>query len=79
MRIKYYNHCLIYNVQEDLIIQTGDPTETGYRGQSIFGGLHGDQATCCEANIKKYLGLNKRRVPFHIYMDLNFLLQQTDM
>uniref|UniRef100_A0A8C9FHU2 Peptidyl-prolyl cis-trans isomerase n=1 Tax=Pavo cristatus TaxID=9049 RepID=A0A8C9FHU2_PAVCR len=28
-KIKYYNYCLIYNVQRDFIIQTGDPMGTG--------------------------------------------------
>uniref|UniRef100_A0A8C9FK75 Peptidyl-prolyl cis-trans isomerase n=1 Tax=Pavo cristatus TaxID=9049 RepID=A0A8C9FK75_PAVCR len=31
-KIKYYNYCLIYNVQRDFIIQTGDPMGTG-RGE----------------------------------------------
>nr|XP_048700229.1 peptidyl-prolyl cis-trans isomerase-like 4 isoform X2 [Caretta caretta] len=35
-KIKYYNYCLIHNVQRDFIIQTGDPLGTGRGGESIF-------------------------------------------
>ena len=28
-KIKYYNGCLFYNVQQNLLAQTGDPTATG--------------------------------------------------
>uniref|UniRef100_A0A8C2IV59 Peptidyl-prolyl cis-trans isomerase n=1 Tax=Cyprinus carpio TaxID=7962 RepID=A0A8C2IV59_CYPCA len=35
-KIKYYNYCLIHNVQKDFIIQTGDPTGTGRGGESVF-------------------------------------------
>ncbi|KAL4675693.1 hypothetical protein H8959_009838 [Pygathrix nigripes] len=48
-KIKYYNYCLIHNVQRDFIIQTGDPTGTGRGGESIFGQLYGDQASFFEA------------------------------
>ncbi|CAI9592944.1 unnamed protein product [Staurois parvus] len=43
-KIKYYNFCLIHNVQKDFIIQTGDPLGTGRGGESIFSKLYGDQA-----------------------------------
>ncbi|KAM4040278.1 peptidyl-prolyl cis-trans isomerase-like 4 isoform 2-T2 [Anomaloglossus baeobatrachus] len=43
-KIKYYNYCLIHNVQRDFIIQTGDPLGTGRGGESIFSKLYGDQA-----------------------------------
>ena len=36
-KIKYYNNCLFYNVQQDTFIQTGDPTGTGTGGKSIYG------------------------------------------
>lgn len=36
-RIKYYNNCLIHNVQRNFIFQTGDPTGTGTGGNSIYG------------------------------------------
>ncbi|KAM3673570.1 peptidyl-prolyl cis-trans isomerase-like 4 [Ammospiza maritima maritima] len=48
-KVKYYNFCLIYNVQQDFIIQTGDPTGTGRGGESIFCQLYGDQARFFEA------------------------------
>uniref|UniRef100_A0A8C2T2S0 Peptidyl-prolyl cis-trans isomerase n=2 Tax=Coturnix japonica TaxID=93934 RepID=A0A8C2T2S0_COTJA len=48
-KIKYYNYCLIYNVQRDFIIQTGDPMGTGRGGESIFCKLYGDQARFFEA------------------------------
>ncbi|KAG9466233.1 hypothetical protein GDO78_016981 [Eleutherodactylus coqui] len=43
-KIKYYNYCLIHNVQRDFIIQTGDPSGSGRGGESIFSKLYGDQA-----------------------------------
>ncbi|XP_069811750.1 peptidyl-prolyl cis-trans isomerase-like 4 [Dendropsophus ebraccatus] len=43
-KIKYYNYCLIHNVQRDFIIQTGDPLGTGRGGESVFSKLYGDQA-----------------------------------
>ncbi len=36
-KAKYYNGCLFFNVQQDFIAQTGDPTGTGRGGTSIFG------------------------------------------
>nr|XP_020022075.1 peptidyl-prolyl cis-trans isomerase-like 4 isoform X1 [Castor canadensis] len=48
-KMKYYNYCLVHNVQRDFIIQTGDPTGTGRGGESIFGQLYGDQASFFEA------------------------------
>ena len=36
-KAKYYNNCLFHNVQKDLLIQTGDPTNTGKGGTSIWG------------------------------------------
>ncbi|XP_004295794.1 PREDICTED: uncharacterized protein LOC101314359 [Fragaria vesca subsp. vesca] len=35
-RIKYYNGCLFHTVQKDFTAQTGDPTETGSGGDSIY-------------------------------------------
>ncbi|XP_037541622.1 peptidyl-prolyl cis-trans isomerase-like 4 [Nematolebias whitei] len=43
-KIKYYNYCLIHNVQRDFILQTGDPTGTGRGGESVYCKLYGDQA-----------------------------------
>ncbi|XP_068432920.1 peptidyl-prolyl cis-trans isomerase-like 4 [Clinocottus analis] len=43
-KIKYYNYCLIHNVQRDFIVQAGDPTGTGRGGESIYSKIYGDQA-----------------------------------
>ncbi|KAL4649078.1 peptidyl-prolyl cis-trans isomerase-like 4 [Arapaima gigas] len=48
-KIKFYNYCLIHNVQRDFIIQTGDPTGTGRGGESMFCKLYGDQARFFDA------------------------------
>ncbi|KAM9704054.1 peptidyl-prolyl cis-trans isomerase-like 4 [Menidia menidia] len=48
-KIKYYNYCLIHNVQRDFIVQTGDPTGTGRGGESIYSKLYGDQARFFDA------------------------------
>jgi peptidyl-prolyl cis-trans isomerase-like 4 len=36
-KIKYFNNCLFFNIQKDFIVQTGDPTNTGAGGESIYG------------------------------------------
>lgn len=36
-RTKYYNNCIFYNVQQNFLVQTGDPTGTGKGGTSIYG------------------------------------------
>ena len=43
-KTKYYNNVLVYSVQHDFLMQTGDPTGTGRGGSSIYGALYGDQA-----------------------------------
>ncbi|NXU18577.1 PPIL4 protein, partial [Pardalotus punctatus] len=48
-KVKYYNYCLIYNVQRDFIIQTGDPMGSGSGGEFIFCQLYSDQARFFEA------------------------------
>ena len=49
-KTKYYNNCLFFNVQQNFIAQTGDPTGayllflsflgTGKGGTSIFGKMY---------------------------------------
>ena len=39
-KIKYYDHCLFYDIQKDFSIQCGDPTNTGKGGMSIWGYAH---------------------------------------
>ena len=36
-KIKYYNNCLFFDVQRDFIMRTGDPTNTGKGGSSVYG------------------------------------------
>lgn len=40
-KIKYYNNCLIHTVQKDYICLTGDPSNSGKGGMSIWGKLEG--------------------------------------
>lgn len=34
-KLKYYNNCIFFSVQQDFIAQTGDPTNTGKGGESL--------------------------------------------
>ena len=43
-KLKYYNNCLFYSVERDYLAQTGDPTNTGSGGTSVWGVLEGDKA-----------------------------------
>jgi peptidyl-prolyl cis-trans isomerase-like 4 len=36
-KMKFFNNCLFFNIQPNLIAQTGDPTGSGKGGTSIFG------------------------------------------
>jgi len=38
---KYYNNCLFHSVEKEFIAQSGDPTNTGKGGESIFGLMQG--------------------------------------
>jgi peptidyl-prolyl cis-trans isomerase-like 4 len=58
-KIKYYHGCLFYNVQQNYICQTGDPTGTGKGGTSVYGIMYGDQAICFEDEIKKQRKMDK--------------------
>lgn len=51
-KAKYYNDVLIYNVQQNFMIQTGDPTGTGRGGTSLYGLLYGEQAKFFEDEIR---------------------------
>lgn len=33
----YYNKCKFHRLVEDVLVEGGDPTATGYGGESIFG------------------------------------------
>ncbi|PRP86884.1 peptidyl-prolyl cis-trans isomerase-like 4 [Planoprotostelium fungivorum] len=54
-KIKYYNNCLFHNIQKDFLIQTGDPTNTGKGGESVYGLLYGEQAKYFEDEIRPHL------------------------
>ncbi|KAI6181542.1 Peptidyl-prolyl cis-trans isomerase [Aphelenchoides besseyi] len=41
---KYYNLCQFFTIQKDYIAQTGDPTNTGQGGESIFAQYLGNNA-----------------------------------
>jgi peptidyl-prolyl cis-trans isomerase-like 4 len=58
-KIKYYNGCLFYNVQQNYICQTGDPTGSGNGGTSIYGLMHGDGASSFQDEIIKSRKMNK--------------------
>ena len=58
-KIKYYNGCLLYNVQPNYICQTGDPTGTGKGGDSVYGLLRGEQDSCFADEIKKNRKMDK--------------------
>ena len=41
-KLRYFDGCLVFNVQSNYIMQCGDPTGTGRGGTSIWGLLDGD-------------------------------------
>ncbi|CAH0474152.1 unnamed protein product [Peronospora belbahrii] len=55
-KTKYYHGCLFFNVQENFMVQTGDPTATGTGGDSIYGQLYGAQARYFEDELPKTIG-----------------------
>ncbi|KAL4423813.1 hypothetical protein ABPG75_001114 [Micractinium tetrahymenae] len=59
-KIKYFNNCLFYNVQRGFIAQSGDPTNTGTGGESVWGVLYGEQARFFEDEIRPNLKHKKR-------------------
>lgn len=54
-KIKYYNNCLFHNIQRNYLIQTGDPTNTGKGGESVYGILFGEQAKYFQDEIKPHI------------------------
>ena len=46
-----YRGCLFFNVQQNFVAQTGDPTGTGRGGSSVFGLLYGAQARLFEPEV----------------------------
>ncbi|EEY54813.1 peptidyl-prolyl cis-trans isomerase-like protein [Phytophthora infestans T30-4] len=55
-KTKYYHGCLFFNVQENFMVQAGDPTATGTGGDSIYGKLYGAQARYFEDELPKTKG-----------------------
>ncbi|EGZ17393.1 hypothetical protein PHYSODRAFT_264201, partial [Phytophthora sojae] len=55
-KTKYYHGCLFFNVQENFMVQAGDPTATGGGGDSIYGQLYGAQARFFEDELPKARG-----------------------
>ncbi|RLN89402.1 hypothetical protein BBJ28_00003938, partial [Nothophytophthora sp. Chile5] len=55
-KTKYYHGCLFFNVQENFMVQAGDPTATGAGGDSIYGALYGSQARFFENELPKKRG-----------------------
>ena len=58
-QIKYYNNCLFYNVQQNFIAQTGDPTGTGKGGCSAYGIANGESQIYFQDEIVKGRKINK--------------------
>ena len=58
-KIKYYNGCLFYNVQQNFICQTGDPTGTGKGGIALSGLLDSRGAAAFEDEIVQSRKINK--------------------
>ena len=50
-KLKYYNYCLFYNVQNSFVAQTGDPTATGEGGKSVWGVLDGEECRYVECEV----------------------------
>lgn len=59
-KLKYYNNCLFYNVQRNFLAQSGDPTNTGRGGDSVYGVLYGEQARFFEDEVRPHLKHKKR-------------------
>ncbi|KAL3114209.1 hypothetical protein niasHT_014053 [Heterodera trifolii] len=47
-KTKYYNLCQFFTIEPNYIAQTGDPTNSGRGGESIYGTLFGEQARFIE-------------------------------
>ncbi|KAH0707985.1 hypothetical protein KY285_010346 [Solanum tuberosum] len=58
--IKYYHNCLFHTVRKDFTMQTGDPTGTGFGGDSIYNFLYGDRARFFGDEIHSDLKHSKR-------------------
>ena len=59
-KLKYYHGCLFFNVQQDFMVQVGDPTATGRGGSSANGVLYGEQARFFDDELDKSLRHDRR-------------------
>lgn len=59
-KVKYYNNCLFYQIQKDYLIETGDPTNTGTGGETIFHFIDPAKPKFLKDQIKKNLKHNKK-------------------
>lgn len=72
-KTKYFNNVLFFNVQENFMVQSGDPTGTGRGGTSLYGQLYGAQANFFDDEIRPHLTHNKKglvRRHHHAYTSL---------
>jgi peptidyl-prolyl cis-trans isomerase-like 4 len=53
--MKYYNNCLFHSVEKDFIAQSGDPSNTGKGGESIFGLRKGKEFRFFEDEIHEHV------------------------
>uniref|UniRef100_A0AC34QAW2 Peptidyl-prolyl cis-trans isomerase n=1 Tax=Panagrolaimus sp. JU765 TaxID=591449 RepID=A0AC34QAW2_9BILA len=64
-KIKYYNLCQIMTIEENYIFQTGDPTNSGRGGESIYGVLYGDKNRYFDAErVPKIMHLKRGMLSF---------------
>jgi peptidyl-prolyl cis-trans isomerase-like 4 len=61
-KAKYYHGNLFFNVQENFMVQAGDPTATGKGGTSVYGLLYGEQARFFEDELRPQLTHCKKGV-----------------
>mmetsp|Transcript_39337 Transcript_39337/g.156167 ORF Transcript_39337/g.156167 Transcript_39337/m.156167 type:complete len:172 (-) Transcript_39337:7782-8297(-) len=54
-KIKYYNNCEFFYVDKGFIIQTGDPSNEGKGGTSVYGMSYGPQANLFDDEISPHL------------------------
>ncbi|GJQ13467.1 hypothetical protein GpartN1_g5258.t1 [Galdieria partita] len=59
-KIKYYHLCTFHYVDKGFVIQTGDPTNTGKGGESIYGICFGEQARYFEDEFTPKLRHNRK-------------------
>lgn len=59
-KIKYFNNLLFFNIQKDFIAQSGDPTNTGKEGKSIYYYTKGENFNYFPDEISKNQAHNKK-------------------